>query len=206
MNHIKTYITALLFSFCTFAGFCAKTPQSVMDKVLKNIETARGVSAKVSISGHGTTITADLKMKRNKFAFISSKTATWYNGRDMWVYNADSKETTLFNPSAEELSESNPLEYIRSSRSKYVPSFSNRKEVGMYVIILNPKKEFKNNPKVTLYITKNNFKPNQFTIQQRGASPVNVKLLTLDYRAIFRDSEFVYPKAKYPKAEVIDLR
>lgn len=130
----------------------------------------------------------------------------WFNGKTMYTYNKDTEETTVVYPTPEELSQSNPLAYVTGASSNYNVSFSTVKRADKYVLELTPKKKSFDIKRVTLTINKQNYSPEKIVIEPKGGSPVTAEITSFKEAGNLSSSLFEYPKSKYPKAEIIDLR
>ena len=130
----------------------------------------------------------------------------WYNGKDLYTYSGDTGETTVVIPTEEELAESNPLAYITGAEKNYNVSFSTVKKQGSYVLELIPSAKNANLKRVTLTVGKNNFIPERIVVEPKSGDPIRADILSYKKVSNVSSSEFEYPKSKYPKAEIVDLR
>lgn len=184
----------------------AETAADIMKIASGNLKAAKGVNCKFTMSSNQGNISGTLKASGPKFALTTAAASTWYDGKDMWTYNSSTNETTLVTPTAAELRESNPLEYIKQYYSEYTPTFSNTKKTGKYIITLTPKK--KSNEVKTLDVTLNakSFKPEVISIVLKSGAKSVITINSIDYNYVFKASDFEYQKSKFPKAQIVDLR
>lgn len=184
----------------------ASTASDVVAKAATLAKTAKGINAQFSIKSGNSNITGVMKGSGSKFALTTPSFSTWYNGKNMWTYNSVSKETTLVLPTKAELAESNPFVYLNSYTSDYTASFSAKKRSGCHVVNLTPKS--KKNPikLIEIAINSKTYKPENFLIIPKSGSPTTINIISLNYNISLKSSEFEYPKNKYPKVQIIDLR
>lgn len=190
------------------AGFemNAETASQIMSKAAAAINASKGISANFTLTGGGQNISGAIAMQGNKFKYSTQGFSIWYNGKYMWTYNASSGETTLVTPSREELVETNPLEYIKTYSANYTASFSSKNRNSQYVVNLSPKSKRNQIKNIEITIQPKTYRPLEFTVTPKSGAAVKIKITKSDYKASFKSSDFEYPKAKYPKAQIIDLR
>lgn len=205
-NIFKSGLLFALLIITPLNALSATTAADVMKRASDNLKAAKGVNCKFSLSSNQGNMAGTLKTSGSKFALNTPASSTWYNGKNMWTYNASTKETTLVTPTASELRESNPLEYIKGYYSAFTPSFSNTKKTGKYVITLTPKK--KSNEVKTLDVTLNakTLKPEVISIVLKSGAKSVITINSIDYNSTFKASDFEYQKSKFPKVQIVDLR
>ena len=128
-----------------------------------------------------------------------------YNGKDLYVYNQRTKETTVTTPTAQELLETNPLLYVKGGAGGYSYSFSPVKRNGKYVVDLVPRSKKSGISKLTFTINAANFQTERIVVSM-GSGVTTIDVTSFNSGATLPNSDFEYPKAKYPKVEVVDLR
>lgn len=193
------------FSIATVSAQAKLTPEQVAQKTAAVISNAKGLSATFSITGNGNSGNGTIKQSGNKFSVTLPGVAIWYNGKDLYTYSARTNETTVVNPNASELIESNPLLYVNGAGKNYTYSFSPVKRNGKYVVDLVPAKRKGDIKKLTFTVRSADFHPERIVVDTRqGAITIDIKDLKTNLS--LSAGEFEYPKAKYPKAELVDLR
>lgn len=177
----------------------------VLTKTVTKIMFGDGAEAKFTITNSGHTGSGEIKTAGNKFTVSMPDASVWYNGKDLYTYNGRTNETTIVVPTPEELAESNPLAYLSGASTKYNVTYSTVKKAGKYVIELTPKSkgEIK---RITLTVDKTSFLPEKMVVEPKGGQPVTAEIKSFRSGVKLPPSTFEYPKAKYPKAEIVDLR
>ncbi len=190
----------------TTVSMSAATATEIMNKAAAKAKAAKGISGSFAITSSGDRFNGTLKVCGSKFAFSTPAASSWYNGKNLWTYNASSNETTLVSPTASEIAESNPLEYIRTYSVNYNAVFSNKKLAGKQIIMLVPKSRRNTIRTVEITFDNKTLKPEKFVVTPKSGVATTIRVKSLDYTGVIRASEFEYPKFKYPKVQIIDLR
>lgn len=200
---------ALLVTFITFVcpvtTEAALTPEQVVQKAAAVVTNAEGITATFTISANGHTSKGTIKSSGNKFSVLLPEVSTWYNGKDLYIYNPKTGETTLIVPTAQELLESNPLLYVKGGAGGYTYSFSPEKKAGKYVVDLVPRSKKSSIKKLIFTINSRDFHIENIVVNMGGGLS-NVTVNTFNATTPLTSNDFEYPRSKYPKAEVIDLR
>lgn len=203
------FITALLM-MCALLSLsipakAALTAEQVAQKAAAVISNAKGITANFSMSGNGRTVKGSVKSSGNKFSVSMPEVSTWYNGKALYTYNARIGETTVTTPTAQELLESNPLLYVKGASNSYTYKFSTVKRTGKYLVELTPRTQKGSLKKITFTINSSTYHPERIAVTTTGGS-FTVDVTSLQTNATHTAATFEYPKTKYPKAEIIDLR
>jgi outer membrane lipoprotein-sorting protein len=198
-------MTLAMLLLPSFSAVAALTAEQVAQKAAAVISDAKGISATFTIAGNGKTSKGSLKSAGQKFFVTLPYVSTWYNGKALYTYNPRIGETTVTTPTAQELLESNPLLYVKGGGSAYAYKFSPVKRNGKYMIDLTPRNSRGGVKKLTFTINSTTFKTERIIVTTAvGSATIDVTSFVTGNPA--PASEFEYPKKKYPKAEIIDLR
>lgn len=183
----------------------AVKPGEILGKTANIITTSKGVETDFKVYNSGYSGSGKIKVSGNKFTVMLPDVEVWYNGKDLYTYNKNTAETTVVNPTAEELRESNPLAYVVSAQKNYTITFSTVKKAGKYVLELTPKAkgEIK---RITLTVDKNTYYPEKIVVEPAKGSPITADITGFRIMKSVNLSEFEYPHSKYPKVEIVDLR
>ena len=74
------------------------------------------------------------------------------------------------------------------------------------MVTLIPKSKKNQVRSVEITLNSKSFKPEKFVVIPRAGTAATVRIKSLDYSKSISASEFEYPKAKYPRVQIIDLR
>lgn len=187
------------------ASAASLTPKQVAQKAASVINTSKGLSAEFTMTTGGKTSKGTIKSTGVKFAVSMPQVSTWYNGRALYTYNPRTSETTIITPTSQELAESNPLLYIKSGGEGFTYKFSTVKRQGKYIIDLLPKNNRSGIKKMTFTVNSSNFHVEKIAVETSSGSTM-VTITSFKTGLTLPASAFEYPKSKYPKAEIVDLR
>lgn len=205
---ILTALATILMLFTSAAPAEAQsklTAEQVAQKAAAVISGAKGVTATFTVTSNGHTIKGSVKSAGNKFNVTLPDVITWYNGKALYTLNKRIGETTVTVPTAQELLESNPLLYVKGGSAAYTCRFSTVKRTGKYVVELVPKKQNTGLRKLTFTINSSSFHTERIVVAT-SSTTATVDVTSFKTGTAAPASDFEYPKAKYPKAEIIDLR
>lgn len=205
---MKKLVILLLYSliFICAGAQTGLTPSQVLDKTIAVLSNQKGIEAKFSITNSGYTSKGEIVTASGKFKVKLPDISVWYNGRDLYTYNDNTGETTIVNPTSEELAESNPLAYVIGAQKNYNVTFSTVKKTGSYVLELTPKTKRSEVKRITLTVKKTDYIPERIVVEPAFGEPMRADITSFNRGIAIPSGEFEYPKNKYPKAEIIDLR
>lgn len=178
----------------------------VLANAVNKCGSSKGIEAHFNINNSGYTGNGSLKAAGGKFIVKLPDAEVWYNGKEMYTYNKGAGETTVVIPTAEELSQSNPLNYILTAQKNYNVSFSTVKKNGKYVLELTPKQKGAEIKRLTLTLRKTDFIPEKIVVEPSSGSPIVADISSFKTDVTVSASDFEYPRSKYSKVELIDLR
>ena len=202
---MRALATLLLMICGPLSASAALTAQQVAQKAAAVVGNAKGVQATFTLKSGGHTSKGTITSVGQKFSVILPQVSSWYNGKALYTYNPRTQETTVVTPTAQELLESNPLLYIKGGGGGYSYSFSTVKRTGKYVVDLVPKSKKSGIKKMTFTINAKTFQPERIAVTTTGGNTI-VDVTTFKAGVSAPASAFEYPKKKYPKAEIVDLR
>lgn len=204
-NCIIRYLMISLVCLFPFVEAAAVTPAQAIENARKKISSASSISADFKMKVQGQNVAGKLVSKGNKFAITSNATSNWYNGTDLYTYVPSRSETTIFRPTASELAEVNPLLYIKSA-GNYKAVGSKTKKAGVETVVLLPKTSGSGIKSVTIDLDASTFLPKSIKVATSSGGVIDLTISNLKLNAGVSDSYFTYPKSKYPKAKLIDMR
>ena len=183
----------------------AITAQEAFQKGKNIISSAKTVSASFNMKINGQSVTGKILSKGNKFAITSGSTSNWYNGTDLYTYISSKSETTIFRPTAAELSQVNPLLYLKSA-SNFNVTATKTKKVGVETVVLIPKTSGSGVKSVTIDLDSKTFLPKAIKVIPSSGGVIDISISNIKLNSNINDTSFTYPKSSYPKAKIIDMR
>lgn len=184
----------------------AQNAVQVLDKAIAKLSSAPGVTCSFTASGDGGNVKGTLKTGGEKFHLSTPASKTWYDGRTMWTANAQTKEITIVNPTAEEISQVNPFAYLRGVRGNYRMAFSKRKEAGKHLVVLNPVRKGEGIKAVEVALDKTTLLPVRFIIRDDNDRRTTINVSGLNLKGGNAPSDFICPSKNLKGYEVVDLR
>lgn len=206
MIHVRNFLFLLTLIFSTASLSGAETADQILKKASAAINNANGLSASFNIDYGTQRLTGTLKTSGKMFVLQTSSSSTWYDGKNMWTFNAKNNETTLINPTAQEVAEANPLLLVNSYSMQFVASFAKNQTKGNKTILLTPKSKSIGYKSVMVTIPDGSNYPSMLVVVPSSGQTVKISISNVRTSQKFSNSTFVYPKSKYPKAEIVDLR
>lgn len=194
---------AMLASFSTYG---AETAAQFMEKAAAKIKSAGGLSANFMMTSGQYTSKGSIKTEGTKFRIESSQIGTWYDGKTMWTYNSNTNETTIINPTPQELAETNPLALVNTYTNSFTASFAKSHPKGGHTIVLTPKSRKLGYKSVHVTISDATGLPASVVVVPTSGQRVSISISDVKTKQKFGAATFTYPKGRYPKAEINDMR
>ena len=209
LRHLSLYAVTLTVGFISLLmasqeAAAGLTAEQVAAKAAAFVGAGKSVAASFTLSSGGRSTSGTVRTSGEKFTVSLPEYSTWYNGKTLYTYNPRINETTVTIPTTQELMDSNPLLYIKG-KSGYTYNFSSVKRNGKYVVDIIPVNKKAGVKKVTLTVNSTTFYPEKIAVTTTGGNTV-VTVTSFKPSVNIASSEFEYPKSKYPKAEIVDLR
>lgn len=201
------YIFTFLSLVGTF-GFinAAETADQLLKKAASAINSTSGLTAAFTVDYGSQKLSGTLKALGHKFVLETSASSTWYDGKNMWTYNPKTAETTLTVPTPSEVAESNPLSFVNSYSSTFTASYAKTQKAGSKTVVLTPKKKNSGYNSVHITISESTSIPTRIVVVPSSGQKMTVSISGVKRQQKLAPATFVYPKSKYPKAEIVDLR
>ena len=198
-----TFLSFLLIIF----SLKAQSPSSaeIINRAIEVLDKTRSMSVDFNISVGPNKGKGSLKVSGNKFQVSMPDVKVWYNGKEMFTYNDNIKETTEMIPTVEELREVNPLLYIKSAKSGFNSKYADKKIAGKYIIELTPKTKGSDVKKIIITL-KSDYLPEKIKIDPISGQSIELQINQINKNASFKPSDFEYPQSQYKGIEIIDLR
>ncbi len=184
----------------------ADTADGMLKKAAAGITGTSGLTASFTLDYGSQKVSGTMKASGKKFALQTSSTSTWYDGKNMWIYNARTGETTLMTPTSREVAEANPLSIVNSYSADFTAAFAKSQIKGSKTIVLTPKSKRTGYKSVHVTIPDGSAFPFRLVIIPTSGQKMTVSVSKVTKDCKLPDATFVYPKSKYPNVEIVDLR
>lgn len=207
MEKILRYILGLvvILGFSVSANG-AETADGMLKKAASGVNGSSGLTASFTLDYGSQKVSGTIKASGRKFALQTSSSSTWYDGKTMWTYNVRNAETTLMTPTAQEVTEVNPLSIVNTYSANFTAAFAKTQSKGSKTIVLTPKSKKLGYKSVHITIPDGSVFPSKLVIIPSSGQRVTVTISQVKKDVKLPDATFVYPKSKYPKVEIVDLR
>ena len=216
---MKRIVLFLILSFSQFfilntsaAGKDRET-RKVLDATAERIRKAGPLSIQftaTSLLGNvnqGST-SGTMDISGRKFFMKTEDMLTWFDGKTQWTMEIGDNEVDMTEPTGTELQMINPYAFVNI----YKQGFNYKMKQGTlsngkqgYKIILNADNAKQDIREMFLEVDKQ-YNPVRISIRQGKKQWVRLVVNRFAGGQSFSADHFTFPKSKYPKAEIIDLR
>lgn len=189
-----------------------KTAQRIVEKIITEIkaDSPFRVTFTMSTKNKGketASLSGTLVSNGNKFTLISPEYEDYSDGKNVWhfVKNNNEVELTQVNDENNVLNIVGLIErYAKDFRPKLIREEKRGNSI-VNIIDLIPKGK-SSIAKIRIASDKNTNRLKEMTINIREGNTYTYIFNKYETGIKVRDNDFVFPKNKYPKAEIIDLR
>ena len=215
---MKTKFILITMLLCIFSSFAEAQKdvkaRELLDKTAAIIDSEKGVEIKFDIASivnkqQQNKIQGCISIKKNKFFLQLPSSKTWFDGKTQWTYLPENEEVNLSTPTPEELQSINPYSFIYLYKNGYNYQYAGSKKYnGKNVLEIKLKAQSPNNTiqTVILYVNNYNYQPIYIKMEDKNKNCNTINVLSIKKDINLRDNQFVFNKAQYPNAEIIDLR
>lgn len=202
-----------MISLSALSSF-SQNAKTILDKTVATYEKGGGIEAAFDVKVTNKTETAGtakgtILLDDNKFILETGNAITWFDGKTQWSYMAGSDEVNISNPTEEELQSINPYALLKLYRENYTYKMGDATRFqgkAVYEINLAAKDKKKEITKLALYIDRSAYQPLFIMAELRDGSRNEITIR--EYKTGLKHDKniFLFDSAKYPNAEIIDLR
>ena len=193
----------MLFALVAMATY-AFDAKSVLDKVYAEYKKCPSITAEFVIRVGEDEDEGTVLLQGSKFRTQMSNHITWFDGKTMWSYAKDNEEVNVTEPTQTQLAKINPYAFLGIYKTGYDVAFGKNTK-AYYEIVLTAKSSKSSIKKAIIHVNRMNNHP---TYVMMGQTKGNIEIRVTSFKKGKKqaDSAFKFNKAKYPKADVIDLR
>lgn len=206
MRLLRYILSLILILGLSGSISAAETADGMLKKAAASINGSSGLTASFTLDYGTQKISGTMKAAGKKFSLQTSSTSTWYDGKSMWTYNAKNAETTLMTPTPQEVAEANPLSLVNTYSANFTAAFAKSQTKGSKTIVLTPKSKKLGYQSVHVTIPDGSTFPSRLVVIPTSGQKMTVTITQVKNGQKLPEATFVYPKAKYPKVEIVDLR
>ncbi|MDE5838585.1 MAG: outer-membrane lipoprotein carrier protein LolA [Paramuribaculum sp.] len=203
IRKILTLICLILVaSVCAGA---AENEAKILRDAADKLNSAKSIVATCRISSKGAASNAALTMSGNKFTVKSPDMEIWFDGKNQWTYSPRTGEVNITEPSAEELSQINPISVINHFANGYNASLLPASK-GVKNIRLTAKSVKSDISVIDIKLNASTLTPDMIKLQLKSGESVTITVSSLKFGNALPASTFTYSRKFHPDAEIIDLR
>lgn len=196
----KHLLTLIAILFCTLAS--AQTAKSVLDKTAALCNNG-AVQIEFTAKSKAGTSSGTLVVQGNRFTLQSPEACIWFDGKTEWSMVAGSGEVNVITPTAKEIAEMNPMNFLNIYKKGYRMSM---KTVGKdHEIHLRGTSRKQSIQEMYLYIDKASSKPKIVKIHS-GNTWTAITIRSFKQLGKKSPSTFTYNPKDHPGINVIDMR
>ena len=202
---MKLKLSILALSLSVVTTMMAQKDTKARD-LLEKTETAYLSSNGVKVSFKGSA-SGTICLMEDKFYLSNDHMESWFDGTTQWSYVKQNEEVNISEPTEEELQSINPYAllslYKQGFNYKYVGTTSFKGQSGEEVVLM-PEGD-SDLKEIRIIVNKRN---QPFYICLKTTTGESTEFIVTGYadKQNFTAKDFTFQKAKYPHAEVIDLR
>lgn len=195
-----TVISLLLATLQCFGQKDAKAKE-VLDAVAANYAKSSGTEIVF-----GGTMDGTIALKGEKFMLDCGGIKSWFDGKTLWSYVEENAEVNVSNPTDEELQAINPYAMLGMYKHGFNYAYAgnkNRKGTACKELVMTPEKNHE--VKKIVIDVNGKMEPVYISIENRNGDVQEFVIRRYTTKQL-DDRMFRFDKAKYPDAEIIDLR
>ncbi len=145
-----------------------------------------------------------------QFRVLTAGLEVYCDGQTKWVYNTTADEVMLFPATEAHDITDNPLLYIQQHADdfKYKSTVQRKVAQGKPLLFLEmfPKDKKAVYISVALTVDAATYYPQTITYRLKDGQRYTINVTAFDDKVDTKATDFLFPKQKYPTAEVVDLR
>lgn len=197
-----TFFIMMLWSAVMYLG--AQNATTILDQSAAALKKAGDARIDFTCVVAGSAANGTIKLQGRKFFLNMGGLQTWFDGKTMWQYNKKNEEVTVTEPTADELSKTNPYSFLSFYKKGYKVSMG-KSTAKEYQVLLagNGAGQYK---KVVMMISKKTHYPTSINITSGNNQSLAITCKSVHKNQKFSPTAFKFDKKSYPKAEVVDLR
>lgn len=193
---------ALIAAICSYA---AETASSILDAMRKQLLAKPAIEAKFTINGGQGGVQGSITMAGASFTMSTPQLKEWYDGKTQWTYLRSSGEVSITEPTAEELTASNPFA-ILSSYSTYYKARRLDDNNGRKSVKLTPIEKNTGIDNIVVIADNSGKWPQAINIKFDDGRQISLVIDKIDGIAKPAEKLFRYDAKLQPASEIIDLR
>lgn len=184
----------------------AENVATVLKKASDKLNASRGTTAAFTIQDSNSGVSkGSISIAGSKFALATSYNTTIFDGKTQWTVDKQAKEVSIYDPTAEEIAQMNPLSLIKSATSSYKSTLV-KSAAGTYKVQLIPKAKNASLKKINITFNSATYLPSVVDMYLADGNYVQIKISDVKLNVTLPASTFSVTKKSYPGYDFVDLR
>ena len=184
----------------------ATTAAQLMKRAAQRLEAAPSLTVRfTATTGDGHSASGTIVMARSKFKLTMPGQNVWYDGQLMHSYSAATAETSLTEPTPDELLEINPFDILHQWSRGYDARMVKTAN-GAKCVELTSKRKGSAVSRALVTLSPATGLPTAIDAVMANSATMKIKVTAAEQGRALPASAFAYPAKDYPGVEVVDLR
>ncbi len=203
---LNTYPTLKATPYYIVFTQTVKDNNSQSQKLLTGITEKYKADGSIKLTFKGTQ-EGVLWLDGERFYLNSNGVESWFDGKTQWSYVEQNQEVTISEPNQEELQTINPFTLLNAAHTQFTSLYGGKvKEYGVQGLKLTLTPKSKGDIRLISLIVNKQYEPLLLVITLENGEEQNFCITSYISDQKLPQSAFQFPTAKYPNAEVIDMR
>ena len=186
--------------------------KKVLDNAAAKIKKSGDVKAEFTATTFAGTAeqgstSGTMLLQGKKFQLNTPEMITWYDGKQEWCYVPETDEVNLIIPTEKEMQAVNPYAFLNLYKKGYNITMREATLRGKPTYEVHLLAQDASYPAQEIYVDVSQSDYALMCIRVRQDKDWHrISIHSFQGGQKFKDSDFVFPKEKYPTAELVDLR
>ncbi len=203
---MKRIVNILILFSVALLPMSAENVATVLKKASDKLNASRGTTAAFTIQDSNSGVSkGSISIAGSKFALATSYNTTIFDGKTQWTVDKQAKEVSIYDPTAEEIAQMNPLSLIKSATSSYKSTLV-KSAAGTYKVQLIPKAKNASLKKINITFNSATYLPSVVDMYLADGNYVQIKISDVKLNVTLPASTFSVTKKSYPGYDFVDLR
>lgn len=207
ISAIKIFISLIAIVWFQIAEATPNAGETLLDQVVGWCKQKNSIEADYTLTAGGESAAGTMVVTGKRFTIKSAIIDIWFDGKTQWTLNPSINETTVTEPTEEELQQVNPFVIIDAFRHAYDVSLMPEQEPSkVQTILLTPKDNSADIRRVEIAVPKGYLYPLRIVLRMSNGETCTLALKRIIRGVEYTDSTFRYDPSTHPSTKVIDMR
>ena len=184
---------------------CAQSVDSVLAPVLGKLNGGKSVTVQFRTQAGDASTSGSLTLCRECFRMHTPQMSAWYDGRTLWIYNDAARETSVTEPTADELMEINPFDILNNYAKRFTTRVAHRSAASA-TVEFTPKGKGSAIKSAAMTLSNATKMPQAIDLTFSNGAKMRIAVTSVTESMGAAKTAFAYPASQYPNVEIIDLR